>query len=171
MEHSSQYKQFISTVFAVGSNVVKALLIECIDHIEDKSVQKKLEKKLNEIIPDTPIGARKIMFDNKTFLMVIKPVDDVDNYSIVDEIDRIKSIIPEDKHEHLQGEINMTMSIVPSLYKRILETHEKDFTEMLINNLPEDRKNIRTNLIEYQTSMFSMYEDGMRFGLFTEKES
>ena len=146
MDTSQQYQEFLSNIISVGGPIIKTLLQECISHIKDKKIQDKLTKKLNEILPDMPIGARKVIFEDKVFLMVIGPIDDPKEYSIIEEINRIKNVIPTDKHDYLQKEVNMTMSIIPNVYQKILEKHNKDFTEILIKNLPNERKNIKTNL-------------------------
>ena len=163
-----EYEKFISNVVSVGGPVVKTLLQECLGHIKDKKDRKKLESKLDEILPNMPIGARKVMFEDKVFMIVISPIDEPEKYSILEEIDRIKKVIPKDKHDYLQKEINVTMSIIPNIYQKLLETHNKDFTEPLLKKLPEERRNIKNNLIEYHTSMFSMYDDGVKFGLITQ---
>ena len=66
-------------------------------------------------------------------------------------------------------EVSITLSIIPNIYQRLIDTNE-EFSKKLIECLPENRKDIFTNLIEHQTSTVCMYEDGLRFAMYGSRK-
>lgn len=162
-------KEFLALVASIGSPVIKHLLREAIDIVEDPIAKDELRSVLDIVLPDCPLSARAIKFAGKQFYMVFKPCPDVSKYNIIDEIDKVKSILKPDKHDYLMKELSVTMSIIPNIYEKIMEDNP-EFERKLRAALPEGRKKIIHNLIECETSTVLLYEDKTRYALYIEEE-
>ena len=162
-------QEFLALVASIGVPVIRTLLLETIDLVKNKSKRNELKQILDIILPACPLSARSIKFNNKQYYMVFKPCEDISKYNILDEVNKIKSQIEEDKHEYLMKEVSMTLSIIPNIYEKVIEDNP-EFEKKLTEYLPEDRKNIISNLIEHATSTVCMYEDKSRFALYIETE-
>lgn len=167
MDIDKRKKEFLELIESVGTPVIRQLLLEAIDYIKNKSKRNEIKQQLDELLPAKALASRIIMFNNQKYYLVFKPCS-IEKYNLDDELNKIKSVIPEEKHEYFMNEVSITLSIVPNLYQRLMENN-KDFNDNLINSLPENRKDILSNLIEYRTSTICMYEDGLHFALYVEK--
>lgn len=163
-------QEFLALVASIGVPVIRTLLLETIDLIKNKSKKNELKQILDIILPACPISARSIKFNNKQYYMVFKPCPDVSKYNIIDEVNKIRNQLEENKHEYLMKEVGMTLSVIPNIYEKVMEDNP-EFEKKLIDALPEGRKNIITNLIEHATSTVCMYDDMSRFALFIETEA
>lgn len=160
-------KKFIEQIANVGAPVVRQLLLETIDLAKPKAKKNKLKQELDRILPAVPLSARNIMFGGKTYYLVFRPCPDIKEYSMDAELDKVRKIIPEEQQDYFMKEVGITLSVIPNIYQKIIEDNE-DFAELLVESLPENKKNIFSNLIECETSTVSMYEDGLRFALYID---
>ena len=168
---AEQHEQFIKDILPVATHVIKTILVDTIDHIADEVKKEALMTKLDKILPNMPIGARKLTVGHKTYFMVFKPCDDVKYYSLDTQLNKIKRQLPADQHDRFKIEVSVTLSSIPNIYRRLMESHA-DFCDQLVEALPEDRKtNVTSNLMEPKNYTAAMYEDGIRFALYIEKES
>ena len=161
-------KAFLALVAAIGVHVIRDLLKEAIGLIKKKEKRNPLLQVLDVILPEAPVGARDISFNDKKYYMFFKKCPDIKEYNIVDQIALIRDDIEEDKWDYLQKEVSMTFSIIPNIYQKVMEDNPQ-FQQDLIKSLPINRKDILSNLIEHNTSTICMYEDKTRYALFIEK--
>lgn len=167
METDPRKKEFLQMVEAVGSPVVRQLLLEVIDNVKNKTKRNELKQKLDEILPARPLATRNIVFGSKRYFLVFKPCVSIEDYSIEAELEKVKSVIPEEKHEYFMNEVSITLSVIPNIYQRLMDTNT-EFATKLESNLPDDKKDIFTNLIEHKTSTVCMYESGLHFAMYVE---
>ena len=169
-ENDKRFKEFLTVMFSVGGPVIKFLIKEAISLVKRDELKKKLYNRLDIILPDMPLGARRIMINNKKFLMSFQLCKNIEKYSMEEQLSFIKEQVPEKDHAYLMKEVGVTLSSIPNYYIKLREEN-KDFFKLLQDNLSHKRQiNLQSSLVSNLTSTVSMFDDKSYFGLFIEEE-
>ena len=167
-----QDKEFIVAVFSVGIPVVRGLYTDIINRIKDKTVQEKFHKKLDNSLPETPLGGKKLEYEDKKFYMWFKPIttEALSRYNYeketIGKILEVTGLSATDKVlEYVYEDRNCTFS-APFNYNRMFMETNKKFISELIEALPED-DDIRDIQFKIDESLgiYFIYQDGINYGL------
>ncbi len=164
---------FLEAVIGVGIPVVRSLYHDIINKIIDEKRRKQLKKKFDKLLPELPLGAKKIIIADKTFYMYFKEVTNSElstynmNRETIGKILKIVGITSDEasNFNYLVDDRNCTFS-APMNYNRVFMDKNKDFISELIDALPMDDiiRDIQFK-IDDELGIYFVYQDGVNFGL------
>lgn len=169
--------EYLGAVIGIGIPVVRSLYYDIIDRITDEKRRKQIRKKFDKLLPELPLGAKKIVFEEKTFYMYFKEIksEELHKYNADDEtINKILRLTNKRKDEasnfkYLLDDRNCTFS-APLNYNRVFMDKNKDFISELIDALPMDDeiRDIQFKIDE-DLGIYFIYQDGVNYGLTVDK--